>query len=193
MSRHYIDNCKCPECGGKMVMYYSPYCPSCIPIKKVKKNLIQSITYIEHKYDIETRDYAAKKHGVKGSISFNCDHQEKWKENFAPIPKEYITDPLPQCRFNQKGKDWYDTLEGRDFFRNRDDAYRIAPDGKSKEIPYWDWWHMFVDIYEFHNDCWIVINWKDVYDCCKYDWQREITQLFIDEFGKKDIKVQISW
>jgi len=192
MSRHYINE-KCPTCNGKMIMYYAPYCPSCIPKAKVKKNLIQSISYIEHKYDIETRDYAAKKHGVVNSIRDNCDREEKWKENFAPIPKEYITNPLDKCRFNQKGMDWYNTPKGRDFFDKRDKAWRESPDGECKDIPYWDWWHHFVDCYEFRNDSWIVINWKDVYEQCTEDWQREITQLFIDEFGKRDIKVEISW
>lgn len=190
---HYINNSTCSTCGSKMIMYYGPYCPTCIPLKKVKKNLIQSIDYIEHKYNIETRDYAAKQHGVRSSSYFNCAHKEKWKENFSPIPQEYITDPLPKSRFNQKGRDWSYSKEGNEFFNKRDNAYANAPDGKCKEIPYLDWWHLFCDIYEFRNDSWIIINWKDVYDRCTEDWQREITQLFINEFGKRDIKIQISW
>lgn len=193
MSRHYIPDSKCPTCGGKMIMYYSPYCPSCIPVKKVKKNLIQSIDYIEHKYDIETRDYAAKKHGVKSSIHENCTREENWKNERFPFLNEYITDPLPQYRFNQKGMDWYNTQEGQDFCRKRDKAWRESPDGECKNIPYWDWWHLFCDTYEFRNDSWIVINWQDLYDACEHDWQREITALFVKEFGKRDIKIEISW
>jgi hypothetical protein len=176
-----------------MIMYYTPYCPSCIPVKKVKKNLIQSITYIEHKYDIETRDYAATKNGIKDSISFNCKHEAEWKDKFAPIPKKYTTKPLKGYILNAKGLEWSKTPEGQDFDRKCNEAYRNAPDGKCKEIPYWDWWHHFCDCYDFTNDCSITINWKDVYEQCTEDWQREITQLFIDEFGKRDIGVRISW
>lgn len=67
----------CSSCGGKMLMYYAPYCPACTPKAKLKKNLIQSIDYIEHKYKIETRDYAAAKQGAGdgSSISFNVEHE----------------------------------------------------------------------------------------------------------------------
>lgn len=183
----------CPSCNGKMLMYYVPYCPACIPKAKVKKNLVQSIDYIEHKYKIKTRDYAATKQGVESSISFNVNHAEAWKESFSPTPIEYVSDPLPQYRFNQAGMDWYDTPAGREFFRKRVEAYAKAPDGEAKEIPYQDWWHLFCDVYEFRNDSWIVINWQDVYESCAEDWQREITKLFVDEFGKRDIRIEISW
>lgn len=186
-------NATCPSCNGEMLMYYELYCPACIPKAKVKKNLIQSIDYIEHKYKLKTRDYGATKHGVDNSIEFNVDHAEAWKERFAPIPAEYVSDPLPQCRFNQLGMDWYKTPTGREFFRKRDEAYAQAPDGEAKEIPYQDWWHLICDIYEFSNDCWRTINWQHVYESCVEDWQREITKLFIAEFGKRDIKIEISW
>jgi hypothetical protein len=188
-----IDDAKCPTCEGPMLRYGGPYCPMCTSKAKIKKNLIQSIDYIEHKYKIQTRDYGATKAGILDSISFNCDHEEKWKNAFAPIPEEYLTDPLPDYRLNQKGMDFCNTPEGREFFRKRDDAYENAPDGEAKEIPYLDWWHFFCDLYTFTNDCWIVINWQYVYDNCNEDWQREITKLFVDEFGKRDIKIEISW
>lgn len=188
---HYIKDSKCPTCGSKMIMYYSPYCPTCIPKAKVKKNLMQAIDYIEHKYGIKTRDYAAK--DGKSSTKSNSEREEAWKEKFAPIPVEYITNPLPTYRFNELGMKWYQTPEGRTFLEKRDQAYKEAPDGKILEIPYQDWWHHFCDCYSFCNDSWIVINWQYVYDMCKKDWQREITQLFINEFGKRDIKVEISW
>jgi hypothetical protein len=191
MSRYYINGMKCPTCNGKMIMYYAPYCPSCIPKAKVKKNLIQSISYIEHKYDIETRDYAAPK--KESSTGCNVKREFAWKDKFAPIPKKYTTKPLKGYQFNAKGMEWYKTREAQDFFDKRNKAYENAPDGKAKEIPYLDWWHHFCDCYDFTNDCSITINWKDVYEQCTEDWQREITQLFIDEFGKRDIKVEISW
>lgn len=183
----------CPSCHGNMLMYYAPYCPMCTPKAKVKKNLIQSIDYIEHKYKLDTRDYGATKAGIKDSIKFNSDHSEDWKDRFFPIPAEYVRDPLPQCRFNQQGMDWYNSPAGRTFLYKRDEAYKKAPDGEAKEIPYLDWWHLFCDLYEFSNDSWIVINWQCVYECCNEDWQREITKLFIDEFGKHDIRIKISW
>lgn len=42
----------CKECGGKTVMYYTPYCPICEPIKKVNGyfNFIKMQTYVNAKY-----------------------------------------------------------------------------------------------------------------------------------------------
>lgn len=87
---------------------------------------------------------------------------------------EFLTNPLDGYRFNQAGMDWYKTPEGSAFLRKRDDAYQAAPDGEVKEIPYLDWWHMFCDTHEFVNDCWITINWQDIYDGCEEDWQRDL-------------------
>jgi hypothetical protein len=165
----------------------------CFSKAKTKKNYIRSLNFIKHKYDINIYDYAAKKHNQLTSTSFNCEHSEAWKEKFAPIPKKYLTDPLPNCRFNQKGRDWYDTPAGREFFRKRDAAYRAAPDGEALEIPYQNWHHLICDVYQFGNGCWIMVNWGNVYECCQHDWQRDITQLFINEFGKRDIKMEFSW
>lgn len=179
-------------------MYYVPYCPMCTPKAKIKKNLMQSIDYIEHKHKIKTRDYGLTQRGIDSStransVSLNVDHAERWKNAFCPIPAEFMKDPLPNHRFNQAGMDWYKTPAGRATHTARDQAYKKAPDGEKMEIPYLDWWHMFVDVYEFSNDSWITINWQDVYDSCKEDWQREITKLFVDEFGKRDIRIRISW
>jgi hypothetical protein len=190
---YYREKAKCPKCNGKMIIYYGDYCPMCFSKAKTKKNYIRSHNFIEHKYDLNIDDYAAKSHGQLTSTSFNCDHEEKWKEKLAPIPTKYLTDPLPNCRFNQKGMDWYDTPAGRDFFRKRDEAYYAAHDGKAQEIPYQNWHHLFCDVYQFHNDSWIKVNWQNVYDSCEHDWQRDITRLFIKEFGKKDILMEFSW
>ena len=192
MTIHYLSK-KCPNCKGKMLMYYAPYCPDCFPKKDTKKNFIRSMEFIQHKYNIDITDYAAKKYGVKSSFDFNCKHCIAWENKHFPIPLEYTTDPLPTCRFNQKGKDWCDTKEGRKFFQDMYMGYGSAPDGACKEIPKWNWGDLFRDTYEYMNDCSITINWKDLYECCKEDWQREITQLFIDEFGKRDIHIHISW
>lgn len=194
MSRHYIEGMQCPDCKGKMIMYYGPYCPSCIPVKKVKKNLIQSISYIEHKYNIETRDYGATKLGVSDSFTYNEKLRQKWLKTHFPFPKKYTTPPLVKgFVVNKKGLDWLKTQKGTAFDLERNKAYSDAPDGECKEIPYLDWWHLFCSIYDFTNDCKIVINYQDILDSCDHDWQREITQLFVNEFGKKDIVVEISW
>jgi hypothetical protein len=190
---HYIENKKCPTCNGKMISYYGEYCPMCFSKSKTKKNYAMSQNFIEHKYDINIYDYAAKKRGYLTSSSFNYDHEEKWTEKFSPIPTEYLTDPLPNHRFNQKGMDWYNTQAGCDFFNKRGAAYNAAADGKALEIPYQNWHHLMCDVYEFHNDCWIMVNWQYVYESCDHEWQREITQLFINEFGKRAIKMEFSW
>lgn len=183
----------CPKCDCKMIMYYGPYCPECTPRSKIKKNYIQSTNHIQHKYGINTDDYATKGLSILSSVGFNCDHQEAWLDKFAPIPTEYLINPLPRCRFNKKGMDWYDTPTGRDFFITRQDAYRAAPDGAALEIPYQNFHHLFCGVYEFMNGCWITVNWQHVYDRCTYDWQREIASLFVKEFGKRDIKMEFSW
>ncbi len=111
MSVDYIPGMSCPSCGGKMTMYYCAICLDCTDKAEIKKNLMLSMYYIEHKYNVDLGD----------------------------------------------------------------------------------WWHLFIDSYEFVNDCKIVINWSCLYDMCKEDWQRDITQLFVNEFGDEEIEVEISW
>ena len=183
----------CPKCGGKMQMYYSPYCPICDFKGKAKKNLMQMIYFIETKYKIDTRDYAKRPTGVKDGTSYNVKHQFAWEEKNYPIIVEWSKNPIKGSRFNKEGSDFCNSKEGREFWDKVRQHYREDPEGEAKEIPYWDWWHLFCDCYSFRNDSSITINFGDIMESCREDWQKEITQLFINEFGTKDMHVLISW
>ena len=183
----------CPNCGRKMHMYYTPECPVCDFKGKAKKNLIQMIAYIEAKYNIQTRDCAAHKLGIKSSSEHNVKHQIKWEAKHYPLPPEYTENPLKGYSVNKKGIEFFDSPEGRKRSEEMREHYEKDPEGKAKEIPYQDWWHLFCECYQFSNDTSITINFQDILDNCKEDWEKEITQLFINEFGKKDIHVFISW
>lgn len=195
LSRKGKLNCK--VCGTKMHMYYIPYCPMCDRAEELRKsnpkyNLIKMITFIQTKYNIDIRDYATKKFNIVGSSThYNCEHENKWKLNHYPILETFRD--TPEAAFNETGNKFYNSKEGKEFFNKMQIEYDNAPDGKCKEIPYWDWWHKFIDVYDFRNDCKITINFKHLLDRCGTNWQKEITQLFIDEYGTKDIEVEISW
>lgn len=183
----------CHKCGEKLHMYYTPYCPICDFKGKAKKNLMQMIAFIEAKYKIDTRDYAKRPSGVNDRIRYNIDHQFQWERTNYPVVAKWEENPIKDCRFNKEGMAFIKTKKGSDFIDKMRSHYRTAPDGEAKEIPNWDWWHLFCDCYEFTNDSWKEINFQHILSACTTDWQREITNLFIKEFGTKDLLVEISW
>lgn len=192
----------CPKCGSQLKMNYISYCPICKGIKKMKGKsyycYAEMEDFIEVKYGIELRDYHDYKFSdlLRGKSMFEYNHklQTKWEEKHFPIINEYRKNPLPDYSLNQKGMDFYNTMEGHQLFEKMHTEYEKAPDGKCKEIPYMDFWHFMLDYFgDVHNDSLHTVNWKDVYDCAKTDWQKEIAQLFVKEFGDKDYEVWISW
>lgn len=195
------DKLVCIKCDSKMRMYYKPYCPLCEGVTNTKKGqnyqYAHFVDLIETKYDLNLRDYGASKHKVRSSSGWNVDHEMKWEDKHFPIPDEYLKPPFPKgYRVNQAGIDWFRTREGKEFEEKRNKAYRAAPDGKCKEIPYWDFWHFMLDKY-FHgdisNDCIRHVNWQEVREEAREEWQQEIADLFVKEFGDKDYRVEISW
>lgn len=184
----------CKKCSHKLIMYYVARCPICDFKGKDRKNLLLMQYFIEAKHGITLRDYAAKKHGVKDSFTHNFNHKTNWENTHFPIPEKYTTNPVSGRCVNEKGMKWCDSPKGRKFFDDRRTAYRKAPDGECKEIERQDWWcDCICDNYDIRNDSVHRINFGHILGNCTEDWQREITQLFVDEFGKKDIVVEISW
>jgi hypothetical protein len=167
----------------------------CKPKKEVKKNLILSIDFIEVKYNIRIRDYAAGKLGIKSSTNYNMEHEKNWyKNNNFSIPEKYTVGAKPGLTLNAEGNIWWESGEGRIFYRTRERAYKNDPDGKCKEIPRLDFWHHMVDfIDDLMNDTICTVNYKEILDGCTEDWQKEIGILFVNEFGSKDIRVKVSW
>lgn len=63
-----------------------------------------------------------------------------------------------------------------------------------EEHPYCDFWHFMLDYWpEFSKGKPMNLNWRDVYNYAKEDWQKEIAQLYINEFGEKDYTVVVDW
>jgi hypothetical protein len=73
------------------------------------------------------------------------------------------------------------------------EAYAADPDGFAKEIPYMDFWHLLVDFTDMHNGLVKQFSWRDVFDFAVEDWQREVAQLFIDEFGEDEYDIEFTW
>lgn len=199
----------CQKCGAKMRMYYNPYCPICDGFKKTKKGhnykYAHMIDYIEAKYQLDTRTYSEHKFKVKNMFSWNVKHLFEWENKNFPCMAEFRKNPVKGYGMNQAGLDFLDSKEGRDFVDQMHIVYREAPDGKCKEIPYWDFWHFMLEEY-FHddptdfvlnlavtNDCIRYVNWKEVREVAKEEWQQELADLFVKEFGDKTYKVEISW
>jgi len=47
--------------------------------------------------------------------------------------------------------------------------------------------------YEPRYGCFISINWKDLLDAAKEDWQKQALEFFVKEYGDKYYNVEISW
>ena len=184
----------CDKCGNKMHMYYTPWCPICDMKGKARRNLIQMVAHIEAKHGINIHDYAIKNSpNIKDSTSFNVDHLIEWERKYYPQIVEWEKNPVKNYRFNQAGINFCNSKQGNLFFNEVSKAYKAAPDGKALEIPRWDWWNLFTDVYEFSNDSIVTVSFKELLDACTESWQREITQLFIDTFGSKKMRLEVSW
>lgn len=91
-------------------------------------------------------------------------------------------------------EDWHDLEKkvGRDF---RDYAGKWK-NGYNPEVEYQDFWHFFIECYndKISNDTYMFdINWGYVKELAKTDWQREIAQYFIDEYGTEDRNYWLCW
>jgi hypothetical protein len=128
--------------------------------------------YIQEKYNIDERDYKRKFIAEEERI-------KRWKE--------YL--------ILEFGKTYEELLKE---LGHINDLWATTYNCKEPEIniPYCDYWHfllskIFYD--DIENGCYRIINWSEVLEVCKEDWQREITNLYIKEFGKEDMEIYIWW
>jgi hypothetical protein len=153
--------------------------------------------FIEEKYKCNLGDFSAHKHGLLkekyGTSGYNVKHQFEWEATHYPRLAEFRKNPVPNYGMNQEGMDFYNTPEGYRWFDSIREAYNAAEDGKCKELPYENFWHFLLDKFDISNGVTCQINWVDLKDRCNNDWQREICDLFIKEFGEEDMDVEFSW
>ena len=169
------------------------------PITRTHMEWHSMQTYIEKKYGCDLCDFAAYKHNLTkekypyGTISYNCNHEQQWKERNFPRLLELQKNPLPNYAFNQEGMDYYNSIEGYKWFTQIHESYEKAKDGKRKELPHHDFWNYLVDRFSISNGAVVTINWREFKSECKKEWQKEICDLFIREFGDKDMDIEFSW
>lgn len=60
--------------------------------------------------------------------------------------------------------------------------------------PYLNYWHFMLDqLPDLENDIRMMINFQNILDAAEEDWQKEIAQMYVDEFGGGDQVVNVSW
>jgi len=147
---------------------------------KAVMNFIDMCGWIDEKYNINQRDYA--KH-----FGFN------WPASLV----ELTNIPL------ERAKILYGTKPA-DMSLDELAAVKLVEDARKKwaeEHPYRDFWHFQmakVMPHNFSNDTYSSINIPYQLSVCEEDWQREIAQLWVDEFGEYadengNIKLWVSW
>jgi hypothetical protein len=84
---------------------------------------------------------------------------------------------------------WIEQKLGR---KLRDYGAKFEGENKSIDNVYRDYWHYICDIQEISNPCYIYVSseWIEFGDA--EDWQNEITQAFIDEFGDEE-EFRVEW
>lgn len=145
--------------------------------------------YINEKYNINIRDYASKEVGNR--IAFNLDQVAEWGVKHYP---QYYANPVEGYRLNQAGLDFCKTKEGIAFFNKiNSEAEEARKNGIIKFIPYQDFWHCLCDYWDVSNGCTRKACWSNMKEYFKEDWQKEICDLFITEFGDDGYDIHISW
>jgi len=63
-----------------------------------------------------------------------------------------------------------------------------------EDTEYQDYWHFMLTIWdEVSNGGEESINFSNLLEMCEHEWQKEITRLFLAEFGDEDLVVWIEW
>lgn len=78
---------------------------------------------------------------------------------------------------------WIEHKLGR---KLRDYGSKWEGENPSSENPYWDYWHYICEMEEVSNPCYIYISSEWIDEGEAIEWQNEITQAFIDEFGDEE-------
>lgn len=87
-------------------------------------------------------------------------------------------------------------LEEKHSMKIRDYAGHFG-EPRNYDAPYQDYWHFVYEYYEFNRNSFFYMDndLLDPYDGIE-DWQKEITEMFLSEFGKGDnrqIRFWVSW
>ena len=77
-----------------------------------------------------------------------------------------------------EAKKWVNTILGYDIR----DVNDCAGQGYNADVPYLDYWHYITDFQNVSNGGTIYISSEMNEDC--EDWQKEITECFVGEFGE---------
>lgn len=65
---------------------------------------------------------------------------------------------------------------------------------KDKDAEYQNYWHFMLDCFQINNGAIIrEVYFSDMIDCCDHEWQKEITQFFINEFGEGPFNLLTDW
>lgn len=148
--------------------------------------------FIQDKYDVNLYDYAAKSYGVKNSIHFNVEHRHKWEIDNFPQIVNWEKEPLKNYRFNKEGFDFSNSPDGRKFWDDVNNKYYEASDGKVKEIPYYNFWHELIEVFDITNGRDEFISFSELKTMVA-DWAKPICDLFITEFGEEYLTVKFNW
>lgn len=73
----------------------------------------------------------------------------------------------------------------------RDYGCKFKGPNKDMNNPYWDYWHYILETQDVNNPCYIYISSEWLNDDDE-DWQKEITQAFVDEFGDES-EYYVEW
>ena len=91
--------------------------------------------------------------------------------------------------------DMVNIIEDKYKFKVRDYHDFKFPNLNKIDRPFMDFWHFMIDEYftDIRNGSLCHLNWQEVHDIAKEEWQQEIITYFIKEFGTQNFMVHIYW
>lgn len=146
--------------------------------KKEVMDFMDMIHWIDEKYQINQRDYKGK-YSKEGSYRGFLESRGFTHEEIEAYGKRKPADMSPE---------W---AAIKPQVRQHQDEWAAAH-------PYCDFWHFQIEkIYRFQNDTHIRYPLTDIMEGAE-DWQKEIAQLWVDEFGEfadddGEIYCWVSW
>lgn len=154
------------------------------PIPYIESHTVMDFIAMQHwideKYNITARDYAGRHAGSPKWTDSVIDQgisPDRAVELYKTKPED-ITDPSEKLAAETASKIIKDHMEN---------------------TPYWDFWHFQLKLFDnFLNDSYQIFPLGYQMDACKEDWQREIAQMWLNEFGEfqdpdGNIRVWVSW
>lgn len=136
-------------------------------MKPAMRELMNDLEEFDTKHGVDHRDYA-------GQVSFFQRTRERVSAEFGD-------------------DSWYTALP-KDMSEAQRAALASYQEQTAAPPPYQDFWHHVLDVYDnVGNDRAIYMNWARVRDAATEDWQRELGQMFVDDYGAEDIFYWISW